>query len=520
MELLSMWRKRWVVLLVVLLLGAGLWWLLKPGATTPEEEAFAEAVAGATESALGESALDPDVTRRAESIPAYWDRVAQPLFGDWPEIRKRRILRVLVPYSRTFFYNDNGRTRGISADVLAELELYLNKTLKTGRHPISVLAIPVERDQLISGVVEGLGDVAIGNLTVTPQRQSEVDFVPQLGHYQNEVLVASAAAPRLQDERDLATRMLAVRRSSSYFSSIEKLNSRLIKAGRPRAEALIVPEALEDEDLLEMLNAGLIDFSIMDDWKARLWQSVYPQIRIYPELVLRQQAQIGWAIRPQSPQLAALLAGFQQSAKKQHLMALKFAEYQQRIARQGPVHGISEWQKVKPIHELFRRYGLDYRFDHLMLLAQGYQESRLDQQQRSARGAIGVMQLMPPTGDAMQVGDIRQLEPNIHAGVKYMRQMHDKYFAAPEIDEMNQTLFSLAAYNAGPTAIARMRQKAREQGRDPNRWFGQVEVVVARELGAEPVRYVRNILKYYVAYRQITWHQQLRTTAKSQAHRG
>ena len=190
-----MWRKRWVVLLVVLLLGAGLWWLLKPGVAPPEEEAFAEAVALATESALGESALDPDVTRRAESIPAYWDRLAQPLFGDWPEIRKRRILRVLVPYSRTFFYNDNGRTRGISADVLAELELYLNKTLKTGRHPISVLAIPVERDQLISGVVEGLGDVAIGNLTVTPQRQTEVDFVRQLGHHQNEVLVASAAAP-------------------------------------------------------------------------------------------------------------------------------------------------------------------------------------------------------------------------------------------------------------------------------------------------------------------------------------
>ena len=514
-----MWRKRWVVVLVGLLLMAGVVCLFWPNGDSPVEDEFTKVVALATDSALVETALDADVVRRAEFIPAYWGKVAQPLFGDWSEIRKRRVLRVLVPYSRTFFYHDNGRTRGISADLLAELELYLNKTLKTGRYPISVLAIPVERDQLLSGLVEGHGDVAVGNLTVTVQREAEVDFVVLSGHQQQEVVVSSPTAPTIADERDLAHRMLAVRRSSSYFSSIEKLNSRLAKAGRPRAEALIVPEALEDEDLLEMLNAGLIDFSIVDDWKARLWQSVYPQIRIYPQIVLREGAQTGWAIRKQSPKLAALLAGFQQNVKKRHLMELKFAEYQQRIARLGPVHAISEWQKVKPIHTLFRRYGQDYRFDHLMLLAQGYQESRLDQSQRSTRGAIGVMQLMPTTGDAMQVGNIHQLEPNIHAGVKYLRQMHDNYFDDPEIDDMNQTLFSLAAYNAGPTAIARMRKKAAEQGLDPNRWFGQVEVVVGRELSAEPVRYVRNILKYYVAYRQMFIHQQARASAKSQVIR-
>ncbi len=514
-----MWRKRWVVVLVCLLLMAGVASVFWSSGDIPVEDEFTKVVALATDSALGETALDADVVRRAELIPAYWGKVAQPLFGDWSEIRKRRVLRVLVPYSRTFFYHDNGRTRGISADLLAELELYLNKTLKTGRYPISVLAIPVERDQLLSGLVEGHGDVAVGNLTVTVQREAEVDFVVLSGHQQQEVVVSSPTAPTIADERDLAHRMLAVRRSSSYFSSIEKLNSRLVKAGRPRAEALIVPEALEDEDLLEMLNAGLLDFSIVDDWKARLWQSVYPNIRIYPQIVLRDRAQTGWAIRKQSPKLAALLAGFQQNVKKRHLMELKFAEYQQRIARLGPVHAISEWQKVKPIHTLFRRYGQDYRFDHLMLLAQGYQESRLDQAQRSTRGAIGVMQLMPTTGDAMQVGNIRQLEPNIHAGVKYLRQMHDNYFDDPEIDDMNQTLFSLAAYNAGPTAIARMRKKAAEQGLDPNRWFGQVEVVVGRELSAEPVRYVRNILKYYVAYRQMFIHQQARASAKSQVIR-
>ena len=142
--------------------------------------------------------------------------------------------------------------------------------------------------------------------------------------------------------------------------------------------------------------------------------------------------------------LAALLAGFQQSAKKQHLMELKFAEYQQRIARQGPVHGISEWQKVKPIHELFRRYGQDYRFDHLMLLAQGYQESRLDQQQRSARGAIGVMQLMPDTAASLGVNPYDEKQ-NVEGGAKYLREMLDAF--GGDVKK------AVAAYNAGSQAV-------------------------------------------------------------------
>lgn len=511
-----MWRKRWVVLLgAACLLGAMVTlWQWSTG-RDEGDQAFAQLVADATKQALAETASDVDVAQRAEAIPAFWGKLQQPLLGDWPQIRKRHVLRVLVPYGRTFFYLDNGRTRGISADLLAELERYINRKLKTGHQPISVLAIPVERDKLLSGVAQGLGDVAVGNLTVTPQRQQLVDFVTYAGLTQKEILVCGRSAPPIDDERDLATHMLAVRHSSSYFNSIEKLNSRLLRAGRPRAEALLVPEALEDEDLLEMLDAGLIDYAIIDEWKAKLWQPVYPNIRLHADVILRQDAQVGWAIRKQSPQLAQLLQGFKLDVKRNHLVELKFAEYQQRIARLGAAVDVAEWHKVERAHSLFRRFASDYQFDHLLLLAQGYQESRLDQQLTSKAGAIGVMQLMPDTGKAMQVGDIRELEPNIHAGVKYLRQLHDDYFADARIDQMNQALFSFAAYNAGPTAINRMRNEASQQGRDPNRWFGQVEVVVGKELGMEPVRYVRNIVKYYVAYRQLFSKQQARQQAKT-----
>lgn len=509
-----MWRKRWVVLLSTFCLLGLLAWLWITHGQKSEQE-FSQLVAEATRQALDETASDSEVAQRAEHIPAFWGKLQHPLLGDWPQIRQRHILRVLVPYGRTFYYHDSGRTRGISADLLAELERYINQKLKTGRTPISVLAIPVERDQLISGVTNGLGDLAVGNLTITPQRQQLVDFVPLLGLRQREIVVSSPTAPQITDERDLASRSLAVRHSSSYFSSIEKLNGRLVRAGRPRAEALLVPEALEDEDLLEMLDASLIDFAIMDEWKAKLWQPVYPNIQLHSEVVLRQDAQIGWAIRKQSPQLAKLLEGFRLDVKKSHLFELKFAEYQQRIARLGSATNVAEWHKVERVHTLFHRFASDYQFDHLMLLAQGYQESRLDQRLTSKAGAIGVMQLMPATGQAMQVGDIRELEPNIHAGVKYLRQLHDNYYADARVDDLNQTLFSFAAYNAGPTAINKMRKLARKEGLDPNRWFGQVEVEVGKELGMETVRYVRNIVKYYVAYRQLFVKQQARAEAKT-----
>lgn len=509
------WRQRWFVLLLSLLLPLAGYLLFAALSSQPQADAeLARIIDEGRGSLSSSSASDEELLQRAEHIPVYWGRVKQPLVGDWDQIFKRRVLRVLVPYSRTFFYNENGRTRGISADLLAELELYLNKRLKTGARPITVLAIPVQRDELLPGLLAGDGDIALGNLTVTPQRQSEVDFITASGFKQNEIVVASAQAPLLGSEADLASHMLAVRRSSSYFSSIEKLNGRLMKSGKPRAEPWLVSESLEDEDILDMLNAGLMDYAVMDEWKARLWQQVYPEVRLYSDIVLRKDAQTGWAIRKHSPGLASILAGFKTDVKKRHLFELKFAEYQQRIARQGRVSADSDWQKVEMMRRLFLHYGERYGFDHLLLLAQGYQESRLDQQMRSGAGAIGVMQLMPNTGDAMQVGDITELEPNIHAGVKYLRQLHDRYFNEPDVSALDQALFSFASYNAGPTAISRMRERARSRGLDPNRWFGQVEMITGRELGMEPVRYVRNILKYYVAYRQLLLRQQARSEAR------
>ena len=163
--------------------------------------------------------------------------------------------------------------------------------------------------------------------------------------------------------------------------------------------------------------------------------------------------------------------------------------------------GKSEWERFEEMLVLFRKYGEKYNFDPLMLAAQGYQESQLNQKAKSHVGAIGVMQVMPANGKELKVGDIRIIEPNIHAGAKYMDQLMTNYFPDANFTEQNRTLFAFASYNCGPGNVSKMRREAEKIGLDPDKWFNNVEVVTARKIGMETTTYVRNIYKYYVAYR-------------------
>ena len=184
-----------------------------------------------------------------------------------------------------------------------------------------------------------------------------------------------------------------------------------------------------------------------------------------------------------------------------------------------PLHNASGSADAKRFEQtiaLFEKYGGQYRFDPLMLAAQGYQESTLDQSKRGPTGAIGVMQVMPATGDALKVGDIRVIDANIHAGAKYMDQLMTKYFKDAHFDEQDRSLFAFAAYYAGPGNIARMRTEAQKRGLDPDQWFNNVEVVTAEKIGIETTTYVRNIFKYYVSYKLTQEARSSAQTAKEQ----
>lgn len=432
------------------------------------------------------------------------ERFAAPVPRDFEEMKKARLIRVLLPHSRTLFYDELGRQRGISAESVHAFEKWLNLKYRRslGSRPITVALIPTPRDRLLEHLVEGRGDLVVANLTITPSRAKLVDFsVPELKGVA-EIVVTGPASPPLAALEDLAGKDVHVRRASSYYESLVALNLRFAAQGRPAMRIRLVPDALEDEDLLEMLAAGLLGIVVVDDWKAKLWAQLLPKIEPRPTLALRTGADIAWALRKASPGLArevnAYLSGREHAGRHSEWVLL---EARRRIQRIENSTRTSEWRKFEATLGLFRKYGGRYDIDPLMLAAQGYRESRLDQRARSPAGAIGVMQVLPATGRSMAVGDVRRLEPNIHAGTKYLRSLMDRYFDEPGLDEQNRTLFAMAAYNAGPTRISRLRTQAAQQGYDRDAWFGNVEVAVASAVGREPVLYVRDIYKYYVAYK-------------------
>jgi membrane-bound lytic murein transglycosylase MltF len=421
------------------------------------------------------------------------------VFGDFDAMLERRVVRVLVPYSRTLYFNDRGAQRGLTADTLRDFEIYLNKKYAQKNKPIVVAALPTTRERLFAGLAEGRGDLAAGNLAITPERDRLYDFSKPIADDVAEIVVGGPRSPKLAALDDLGGREVHVRASSSYYASLEALNARLEREGKPRARIVTVPEALEDEDLMDMAAAGLLRYTVVDSWKARIWARLHPRLRPRFDLPLTSGRSIGWAFRSRSPKLAAVVNEFLDLYPSSRSARLK--AYPAYLAELGNATADTDWRRFESTVKLFRKYSARYRLDYLMTAALGYQESRFDQSARSSVGAIGVMQLMPETGAALKVGDITQVEPNIHGGIKYLRQLREQYIEAGRLDEQNRTLFALASYNAGPARIAALREEAPSFGLDPDVWFGQVEHLASQRIGQETVLFVRNIYKYYIAYK-------------------
>ena len=427
------------------------------------------------------------------------DPVTARWTGDLDGMIQRRLIRILTVYSKTLYFIDRGTPRGTAYDQGKLLEEAINKTAGTGLLKVNVQFVPVSRNELIPALLEGRGDIVMANLTVTPERLRQVAFSDPWIDGVDEIVVTSPDGPSIETADDLSGQEVFVRPSSSYFQSLTRLNERLTQAGKPPVTLVPAPEELEDEDLLEMANAGLIKTLVVDNHKAWFWQRVWPKLKLHPQATLRSNGAIAWAIRPDSPGLLRTLNGFLAVSGKDSLNArLIFRRY---LLNTRYVKGTqSADARFKALVALFRKYGQRYNMDWMLMAAQGYQESRLDQNARSHVGAIGVMQVMPATAASLGVGDISKVEPNIHAGVKYIRWMIDRYYASEPMTDLDKGLFAFAAYNAGPTRIRQLRQEAAGRGLDPNVWFDNVEQIASERIGRETVTYVSNIYKYYVAY--------------------
>lgn len=429
----------------------------------------------------------------------------KPWTGDLDGMLERRGIRILVPYSKTLFFIDRGRQLGVVAELGQRFQTWINVRHKTKALAITVAFVPVPRSDLERALNEGRGDIVAGNLTITPERLALMDFAEPWMTQVKEVVVTGPASPALAGLDDLAGREVYVRDGSSYAGHLRELSKGFEARGLKPVAIKPADENLEDEDILEMVAAGLLPFAVVDDHKAALWSLVFTTLKVRPDLAVSTGGSVAWGFRKNSPLLKQELAAF----VGEHRLGTAFGNDVKRryfgsdkVVRNA--RSEEDEKRFRDLIRLFRSHGEEYRFDWLMLMAQGYQESQLDQNRKSHRGAVGVMQLLPKTAAAKPIGITgvdKDADRNIQAGAAYMRYITETYIAKdPAIDARNRVLFAFAAYNAGPGNLRKFRRIAQEKGLNPNVWFGNVEHAAAEVVGRETVQYVSNIYKYFVAY--------------------
>ena len=435
--------------------------------------------------------------------------------GDLDVMIERRIIRVLTPYSKTNYFVDRGTQRGLVYDSFQQFQEDLNKKLRKRRVQVHVVILPVSHDQLVPALLEGRGDIVAGGMMVTDARKEQVDFSNPTRSGVTVIAVTGPGAPPIKRVEDIAGREIYLRLSSTTPKAIERFNSELARKGLPPVKIQPAPEVLSDEDILEMVNAGIVKTTITFDYIAEFWQQIFPNLVLNKGAAIRTDGQIALMIRKNSPQLKselnAFLARYPEGSLRRNLLLQK---YLKSVKYAKDVTSKAERAKLKRGRDIFRKYSRQYGLDYLFMVALAYQESQFEQNKRSAVGAIGVMQLMPATGVEMKVGNIRRLEPNIHAGIKYIHFIMERYYADEPMDKLNKALFTVASYNAGPRRINELRSRAAKRGLDPNKWFNNVEILAAESIGLETVQYVSNIFKYYLAYKMLMDVQNQRMDAK------
>ena len=303
----------------------------------------------------------------------------------------------------------------------------------------------------------------------------------------------------------LSGKEIWLRASSSYFESIQALNKKLNKKGLPPIVVHFIEETLQDYELVGMLNNGYVKAIVLDSHKAKLWMSFMDDIRSHTKIPIRKGGEIAWAMRHDSPELMKVVNKFVRTAKSGTLLGnVIYGKYIDNTNWLNKALNPKKIAQLEKLSSLFTKYGEKYDFDYLLIAAVAYQESGFDNNLVSSRGAVGIMQILPSTASDPNVNikNVRNLENNVHAGVKYLAFLRRYYFSDNAISKENKLYLTLAAYNAGPGNIERMRKRAAQQGYDPNVWFNNVEVVTRRSLG-ETGRYVTNVNRYYVIYKQL-----------------
>ena len=383
-----------------------------------------------------------------------------------------------------------------------EFERFLRQKLHTGNIPFHLAFIPLGRDSLQPRLAEGYGDLIATMVVTSNQPRYSVDFTDPLYDDARAVIV-SGPGVQLSRLEDLSGREVYYFSNTTLYEKLRHLSEDLQRDGKPPIRLTPAAPDLRVEDLLEMVNAGLVPMTVAEDKIAQYWAKVLPNLKIHSDLVVAASP-LAWAVQPNTPKLKSLVNEFVREHKVGTLFGNVITErYLSHIEWVKDAIAGQDLTRFEEMVRLFRTYGDKYHFPYLLLAAQGYQESGLNPKLKSKAGAVGVMQVKPSTAaaDPIDITGVENVDHNIEAGAKYLRYMVTHYYGNEPMDQITKGLFALASYNAGPSRIESLRPIAAAEGYDPNLWFNNVEFVAAREIGAETPNYVGNIYKYYLAYK-------------------
>ncbi|MFO7594613.1 MAG: membrane-bound lytic murein transglycosylase MltF [Pseudomonadota bacterium] len=421
--------------------------------------------------------------------------------GDLAEIKQRKVLRVLTRNNAATYFLWRGKLLGFEYELAKRFAEQHNLRLE--------MVVPPKRDDLITWLKQGRGDIIAASLTINEERTSPGVSFSRPYNYVTEMLVTRSDDDSLQSPEDLAGRTVVVRPSSAYMQTLEQLKQQGIPLTIQPAS-----EALETEEIINAVAEGKYDLTVADSHILDIELTWRDDIKAaFP---LGEERSHGWMVRKENTRLLAAINRFFDKEYRGLFYNITYKKYFQNPKRiQSHVEARVDAAgsgSLSPYDEAARRYAEQYGFDWRLIVSQMFQESRFDPNAKSWVGALGLMQVMPRTGKELGLENLRDPETGVHAGVKYMDWLMRRF--EPSLPVAERTWFALASYNAGTGHVRDARRLAERLGHDPDRWFGHVEKAMlllskpayAKNAqygyvrGHEPVNYVRQIRDRYLAY--------------------
>ncbi len=420
---------------------------------------------------------------------------------DLAAIKQRGVLRVLTRNNATTYFLWHGELFGFEYELARHFAESHGLRLE--------MVVPPSREQLLPWLRQGKGDIIAASLTINDLIEKQGVRFSRPYNQASEIVISRSDEIGLEHPEALSGRTVVVRRSSSYWQNLKKLQAQGIRLSLRAA-----PEELETSEIIARVASGEYDLTVADSHILDIDLTWRDDVKAAFPLDAPQQH--GWLIRENNPQLLQAVNDFFKKEYRGLFYNVTYRKYfrnSKQNLRQVALHSeVFNETRISPYDTLVQKYAKEYGFDWRLLVSQMYQESRFDPEAKSWMGAMGLMQVMPQTAMELGLEDLHHPETSVHAGVKYLHGLMRSF--EPELGVADRTWFALASYNAGIGHVIDARRLARQLDLEPNRWFGNVEKAMlllskseyaksARHgyvRGYEPVNYVREIRDRYHAY--------------------